>query len=151
MRATNIITCVKHTADPSLGSAMEPDHQDLSPANLTTQPVGNEGEARVLHLGQSEPTWRGIHPCLQSSLGTETGKHITERALVQRVNRRLAKAGQRLRKARPGRTWWRANFGLWSVFEPAQSRVVWHHVDLLAMAKALGVVPDDASMAQGPA
>ena len=78
-------------------------------------------------------------------IGRKSGKliryPISERALIQRINRNLVDEGQRIKKTREGRA--RRDLGWFYVLH--RNTVIEHHLglpDLVAMAKKLGVMAD---------
>jgi len=63
---------------------------------------------------------------------------LGERALIQRINRKLAKDGQVLKKLRGER--WRTDLGEYYVVDLANNALKTWHVDLVAFAKELQVI-----------
>ena len=63
---------------------------------------------------------------------------VTMRALVQRINRRLRKEEEMLRKAR-GTRWWR-DLGEWYIVNFNRNTIVAGHVDPKELGRELGVL-----------
>jgi hypothetical protein len=67
---------------------------------------------------------------------------VTERALVQRINRRLAEEGwERLIKARTGRA--RQQMGTWFMIDERSKLLVSKFIDLERFGRELGVLGED--------
>lgn len=66
---------------------------------------------------------------------------VTDRALVARINRKLPDL-QKVRTAREG-GWMRVNFGRHYLFDFRTNGVTRSHVDLVALARSLGVMAAD--------
>lgn len=76
---------------------------------------------------------------------------LSERALIARINRKLAYENQRLRKTR-GRSWNWVNFGTFYIINFYLNTIVAQHVDIFKLACELeivvggdGCVPDNPS------
>jgi hypothetical protein len=65
---------------------------------------------------------------------------VSERALIQRINRVLAKDGQRLRATRGERA--RLDFGWYWVHELSRNLCLDTHVDLESMGRELGCLKE---------
>lgn len=64
---------------------------------------------------------------------------VAERALLARVNRRLAKDGKTLRRNRPTDACFK-ELGRFTLIDTGRGAVVEHHVDLETLARQLGVL-----------
>jgi hypothetical protein len=70
---------------------------------------------------------------------------ISERALVQRVKRQLAKDGKRLCSAQPLQ---RAELGAWFIVDTGSGYVSEKNIDLVKLARKLGVLKSWEQVAQ---
>ena len=77
---------------------------------------------------------------------------LSERAIVQRINRRLAKQQEKLLRLRGGRDsrWWN-ELGNHYVVDADDAIVIRTHVDIEALAKELRVVRDYECLAEASA
>lgn len=67
---------------------------------------------------------------------------VSTRALISRINRRLARDGEHLRKSRPN-TSESHNFGTYYIVNPRINRLVASNVDLEEVGRDLGVLRPD--------
>ena len=65
---------------------------------------------------------------------------ITERALVQRLNRAMSKHGLKLKKSRTAQT--QSSVGEWFILDTKKNFVVYQDVDLGGLAKKWKVLAD---------
>lgn len=71
---------------------------------------------------------------------------VTMRALLQRINRRLAKHGETIRKTRQG-GWPRVNLGEYYVINLTRNSATETHVLLFDFARKLGVISESERLA----
>ena len=71
---------------------------------------------------------------------------ITESALAQRIRRKLKTTSYLLRKARGERQ--QVDCGRYCVIDAELNALLWHHVNLEAYARELGVLRENESMAE---
>ena len=65
---------------------------------------------------------------------------VSMRALIQRINRRLAKDGERLHRYRGGQ--WSTDLGEFYIVDEYRNFLVRGHVDLAALGRELGVLQE---------
>jgi hypothetical protein len=63
---------------------------------------------------------------------------VSERAVTQRINRKLAASGEKLQKCRSDR--WRHDVGDWYVIDVDRNLVLHKHVGLEELGRKLGVL-----------
>lgn len=79
-------------------------------------------------------------------MGTLSRAPVSERAVVARINRALAKDNRTLRTTRADSRWY-SNTGRHYVIDIAQNCILWTDVDLEELGRELGVLADYETIA----